>query len=177
MSSRTPRAAAVLALLVGLLTGWGAATASDWNGPCQPRFPGVEHLVDSLPSYACFTVGEGDAAGGYTLDVSYSGQQHESEESLKEALAEARVFWEQFPYRVYDIHIDTTAAFGESAIEKMSVTGDELQTRFGGRPDSLVLAGDFPDQPTGRTEIALWVACGVATASSVLLFRRSRRVR
>ncbi|WP_441249710.1 hypothetical protein [Kitasatospora sp. McL0602] len=162
------RTAAALALTAGLATGWAAATANHWNGPCQPRYPGVDQLVAALPTYACFTAGA-RTADGYRLDVSYSGQEHDVDDALALAHAEARVFWEQFPYPVSGIRIDTTAAFGESAVKNVTLTGPELRSLFGAQP---ARSGDLPDPPVTRTEIVLWTLCGLLLASAVGLLLR-----
>ncbi|GAA5021750.1 hypothetical protein [Kitasatospora paranensis] len=168
---RLPRLA-LLAVLVAVLSGWGAATALDWNGPCQPRFPGVDRLVSALPTFACFSVG--GAADGYVVDVSYSGMEHDPQEALALAYAEAGVFWRQFPYRLDSVNIDTTAAFGESAIKNVTLTGDQLATKFGNRPDTVAPSGPFPEQPVQRTQIALWAVSVLALVGAVLLTRRHR---
>ncbi|MER5636568.1 hypothetical protein ABT095_06420 [Kitasatospora sp. NPDC002227] len=161
------RAVAALALTAALATGGAAATADRWNGPCQPSYPGVDQLVAALPTYACFTAGE-RTADGYRLDVSYSGQEHDVDDALALAHAEARVFWEQFPYPVSGIRIDTTAAFGESVVKNVNLTGPELRALFGPRPTR---SGDLPDPPAGRAEIVLWTLSGLllATAAGLLL--------
>ncbi|MEV7773436.1 hypothetical protein [Kitasatospora sp. NPDC086791] len=161
-------------LAVAALAGWGAATASDWNGPCAPRFPGVQELRDALPAFACFTVGE-RTVGGYRLDVRYSGREHDPEEARSFARWEAEVFWQRFPYPVSSVHIDTTAAFGESAVKQVTLDAGELRSRFGPQPAGA--GARFPGQPVGRTEIVLWAVCGalLAVAAGLLLRRRPGR--
>ncbi|MFJ8623857.1 hypothetical protein ACIRD3_13560 [Kitasatospora sp. NPDC093550] len=170
---RTPWAAVVAALVLALLAGWGAATAPDWNGPCAPGFPGVEELQDALPTFACFTVGA-RTADGYPLDVRYSGREHDPDEAMALARSEAGVFWERFPYPVSSVHIDTTAAFGESAVKQVTLGAGELRTRFG--PQPAAPGARFPEPPVGRTEIVLWCVCGLLGALAVGLgFRRARQ--
>ncbi|GHF60103.1 hypothetical protein GCM10018790_42540 [Kitasatospora xanthocidica] len=171
---RAPWPAAVAALAVAALAGWGAATAPDWNGPCAPGFPGVRELQDALPTFACFTVGDRTAAG-YRLDVSYSGKEHDPDEAMAVARAEAEVFWRRFPYPVSSVHIDTTAAFGESAVKQVTLDAGELRSRFGPQPAGPTAR--FPEPPVGRTGIVLWSACGLsaALAAGLLLRRRPGR--
>ncbi|MFI8455561.1 hypothetical protein [Kitasatospora sp. NPDC085464] len=158
------------ALAVAALAGWAATTAPDWNGPCAPGFPGVQELQDDLPSFACFTVGERTATG-YRLDVRYSGQEHDRDEAMALARSEAGVFWQRFPYPVSSVHIDTTAAFGESAVKQVTLDAGELTSRFG--PQRVAPDARFPERPVGRTEIVLWSACGLLLAVAAgLLLRR-----
>ncbi|MFD8755410.1 hypothetical protein ACFV0O_31220 [Kitasatospora sp. NPDC059577] len=166
-----PRARVAALLVAAALAGWGAATAPDWNGPCDPGFPGVDELRDALPVFACFTVGDRTTAG-YRLDVRYSGKEHDPEEALSVARQEAGVFWQRFPYPVSGVHIDTTAAFGESAVKQVTLDAGELTSRFGPQPAGP--GARFPGQPVGRTEVVLWAVCGGLLAVAAGLLRRRR---
>ncbi|MFD9123608.1 hypothetical protein [Kitasatospora sp. NPDC059571] len=169
-AARRSRLPLALVLTATALAGWAAATAGDWNAPCQPDFPGRAQLVDALPTFACFSV-EGDPVG-YTVKVSYSGKEHDPEEALALAYDEAGVFWKRFPYPVEEVRIDTTAAFGESAIGQVSFTSDQLRRRFGDRPEGLTLGTALPDGPFDRTQAGLWAVCAAGGATAVLTARR-----
>ncbi|WP_344588743.1 hypothetical protein [Kitasatospora paracochleata] len=173
---------AVLGMVAAVVAGAGAATTSSWWGACQPQFPGVDGLVAAMPSFGCFSVtrdsGGGDAGNGYAVAVSYSGHENDPQDAVDAIYAEAEVFWKRFPYRVTEVHVDPTAAFGESATGPMTLSADQLQARFGPRPASLA-TGVFPEQPLGRMAVTLWTVSGVAGAAAVgaaaVQVRRSRR--